>query len=158
MPLYRMVQLPCLFAPLAVWLLFLLFRRRRYAWGRAFFVAWFASYVLLVMSVPLFDYFLKQEIDRFPNQEQFTSAEEAARFHELEDMFSNDVGRNMAACTGIPIMLVWTAMNFLVLAPVDWLVRWSWGGVRLNPPSARGEVAQEESPISAFRNIPNLPP
>jgi len=117
-----LLQMAFLGTPLSCWAVSIPLGRRFAARAAFLVLAWIVGYVLLMASVHVYDGVLEAAKD----DPTLSDAERA----EAREAWTSDVGRNFAPCTGIPISLIWSTVNFAVLWTVEAIARLALAGLR----------------------------
>jgi hypothetical protein len=125
MTLSSLLQIAYFATPLTCWLLNALVLRRRIHWSLLFILSCVAGFAVLMVTVQVIDVEVQLEINRHDTDGDgsISGSEMTAEAERAMHNLTSDTGRALAPITGFPITFVWTAINFIVLAVIDWSFR-----------------------------------
>lgn len=128
----QVLQMAYVATPLICWTVNATLLRRRVHWALLFVLACLAGYLVLMTAVQAVETELDRELYRHDRDGDgmFSEDEMTPEAERAMDAVTSDTGRTFAPITGIPITFVWTAINFAVLAVVDWTGRFIWRSIR----------------------------
>lgn len=111
--------------PLVGWMLNVFALNRRAHWLLLFMLCCLVGYVVLMFNVAAVNAELLRELDRYDldGDGGFSDQEMTPDAQRAMNAVTSDTGRALAPVTGIPITLIWTTINFMILALIDRVCR-----------------------------------
>lgn len=99
--------------------------KRRVHWLLLFALCCVVGYVVLMFNVAAVNAELLRELDRYDldGDGGFSDQEMTPDAQRAMNAVTSDTGRALAPVTGIPITLIWTTINFIILTLIDRVLR-----------------------------------
>ena len=107
--------------PLVGWMINVFALKRRVHWLLLFTMCCIVGYVVLMFNVAAVNAELQRDLARYDldGDGGFTDQEMTPDAQRAMNAVASDTGRALAPVTGIPITLIWTTINFIILALID---------------------------------------
>lgn len=144
--------------PASLWFLNRVLLRNRIHWLILWPVAIVGCYCVLLLGVHLLDSHLEAELYKHDlnGDRSFSGAEVTPAMTEAMGRLTNDTGRALAPITGIPLSLIWVAVNYIPLGIIS-LAIWRFRSHRGDFDENENNASPEYDPIQQEPDETNNP-